>query len=222
VISDDTTGWNFDTSWKPAITIGIDGKVHVVWEDQTDGEWGADTEIMYVNYTAVGWSNATVISDDATGWNTGASYNPSIAIYSHVKVHVVWEDYTDGEWGTDTEIMYVNYTVAGWSNITVISDDPTGWNTGGSGYPCVIVDINGTVHVVWEDVIELLATESEILYSKTFISQPSDGDEPTNLIIVPLPDSSISLISPLGLGIICIAVATTAIITVIIIKRIEW
>ncbi len=221
VISDDATGWNDGTSWHSAITIDYNGNLHVVWEDQTDGEWGSDTEIMYVNYTAAGWSNATVISDDATGWNTGPSYNPSIAVYSYVKVHVVWEDYTDGEWGTDTEIMYVNYTVAGWSNITVISDDPTGWNTGGSLNPCVIVDINGTVHAVWEDYIYLTATESEILYSNTFISQPSDGDEPTNLIIVPLPDSSISLLSPLGLGIIGIAVAATAIITVIITKKIR-
>ncbi len=51
-----------------------------------------------------------MISDDETGWNTGASYLPAIAVDGSGTVHVVWYDYTDGAWGTDKEIMYCAYT----------------------------------------------------------------------------------------------------------------
>jgi len=110
----------------------------VVWYDGTAGPWGTDYEIMYVNYSSsAGWSNATVISDgfEGTYWNDGSSYYPSIAVDNSGNVHVVWEDDTAGPWGTDYEIMYVNYSSsAGWSNATVISDGFGGvyWNDGNS------------------------------------------------------------------------------------------
>ncbi|MHA1299026.1 MAG: sialidase family protein [Candidatus Helarchaeota archaeon] len=151
VISDDITRWNNDSSDYPSIAVDNNGVVHVVWEDTTNGAWGTDYEIMYANYTASGWSNATVISDDSTGWNTGDSYYPSIAVDNNGIVHVVWYDGTDGAWGNDIEIMYANNTGSGWSNATVISDDSTGWNTGGSVNPSITVDNNGIVHVVWCD-----------------------------------------------------------------------
>ncbi|MFX1313841.1 MAG: hypothetical protein ACFFHD_14720, partial [Promethearchaeota archaeon] len=101
--------WNDDDSYAPAIAIDSDNNLHVTWEDETDGPWGIDDEIMYANYTILtGWSNATVISDmyGNNSWNDGYSVNPAIAIGKNHIVHVIWEDYTDGVWGTDSEIMY--------------------------------------------------------------------------------------------------------------------
>ncbi|MFX0135281.1 MAG: hypothetical protein ACFFDN_16675, partial [Candidatus Hodarchaeota archaeon] len=114
------------------------------------GEWGNDSEIMYVNYTASGWSNATAISD-IYGWNDGDSEYASVTVDGSGNMHVVWSDHTDGEWGVDKEIMYANYTAAGWSNATVISDDITGWNDGQSDIPSIAVEDNGILHVVWWD-----------------------------------------------------------------------
>ncbi len=76
-------------------------------------------DYYYLKSSAVDFSNATVISDgyDGTYWNDGKSYDAAIAVDSSDRVHVVWEDYTDGVWGTDSEIMYATYNNAtGWSN----------------------------------------------------------------------------------------------------------
>ncbi len=165
VISDDSSGWNDWTSWYPAIATDNNGNIHVVWEDNTDGEWGTDVEIMYVNYTVAGWSNVTVISDDYTGWNDDSSRRPRIAVDNNGNIHVVWYDSTNGEYGNDIEIMYVNYTAAGWSNATVISDDYTGWNVHNSLNPDIAVDNNGNVHVVWyDDTDGEWGTDVEIMY----------------------------------------------------------
>jgi len=174
VISDGYDGiyWNDDVSTHPAITVDNSDRVHVVWQDDTDGVWGTDVEIMYANFTtATGWSNVTVISDgyDGTYWNDGSSYRPAITVDSSYRVHVVWHDFTDGVWGTDVEIMYVNFTTAtGWSNVTVISDgyDGTYWNDGNSFYPAITVDSSDRVHVVWYDYTHgVWGTDSEIMYA---------------------------------------------------------
>ncbi|NVM03954.1 MAG: VCBS repeat-containing protein [Candidatus Helarchaeota archaeon] len=165
VISDDYTGWNDERSDSPEIATDNNSNIHVVWWDDTNGEWGTDSEIMYANYTAAGWSNATLISD-IYGWNDDNSWNPSIAMDNNGNIHVAWLDYTDGEWGTDSEIMYTNYTVAGWSNATVISDDYTGWNDGTSTQTSISTDNDGNIHVVWEDATNgEWGTDTEIMYT---------------------------------------------------------
>ena len=176
VISDGYYGyyWNNDTSYEPDIAIDSLGSVHTVWSDDTDGIWGNDTEIMYTSYTeGVGWSNITVISDDATNWNDGISLEPKIALDNSGNIHVVWRDDTEGEWGTggNREIMYVNYTQGvGWSNITVISDGYNGtyWNVGVNNCPDLSIDNSGNIHVVWESSTPGewggYASDFEILY----------------------------------------------------------
>ncbi len=184
VISD-VYGWNDGGSYEPDIAIDKNDNIHVVWEDITDGEWGTDKEIMYANYTtAMGWSNATVISDDSFKWNDFQSADPSICIDNNSNIHVVWWDETNGEWGNDIEILYVNYTVSGWSNATLVSDDITGWNDGWSLNPDIITDENGVLHVVWFDgTIGEWGSDEEIMYANytsgwsnaTVISAGSNG-----------------------------------------------
>ncbi|MHA1299099.1 MAG: hypothetical protein ACTSO9_06600 [Candidatus Helarchaeota archaeon] len=112
VISDSRPPWNNDNSYNPSMAIDNNGVIHVVWYDETAGAWGTDYEIMYISYTASGWSNATVISDDSTGWNTGDSYYPSIAVDNNGIIHVAWTDNTAGSWGSDREIMYCRSMLA--------------------------------------------------------------------------------------------------------------
>ena len=88
--------------------------------------------------------------------------------------------------------------------------------------PSIAIDGFGNKHVVWQDQTDgEWGTDDEIMYSRSFVTQSSDNGEPINPTIISFPDPSISLLSPLGLGIICIAVAATVIITVIITKKIR-
>jgi len=164
VISDMYEGveWNNDTSDNPDIAVDNSGNLHVVWQDYSPGEWGggSECEILYANYTsATGkWSNVTVVSDMYQGveWNTDDSSDARIVVDSSDNLHVIWEDHTDGIWGTDKEIMYANYTSATgkWSNASVVSDGYGGvwdWNINNSVDAAIAVDDNDNLHVVWED-----------------------------------------------------------------------
>ncbi len=177
VISDDITLWNDDNSVQPSIAVDNSGNIHVVWMDNTNGIWGTDAEIMYVNYTqGVGWSSATIISDGYNNfyWNDGLSQEPSITVDSSGTVNVVWVDSTTGVWGggtLDPEIMYVNYTQGvGWSNATIISDGYNNyyWNDGGSMYPSIIANRSQNIYVVWSDDTEGVwgggVLDTEIMY----------------------------------------------------------
>ena len=107
----------------------------------------------------INYSNVTIVSDGFNGsyWNSGNSFSPSIAVDSKGNLHAVWHDYTNGKWGTDSEIMFVvRDPLTGWSNVTVISDGFGGsyWNVGSSYYADIAVIPNGNVHVVWYDLTD--------------------------------------------------------------------
>lgn len=176
VISDGYEGeyWNQDKSTRPSIAMDSDGNIHSVWEDYTSGEWGSPPEIMYTNYSRSNdISNATVISNnyDLTAINN-EDFRPSITIDTNNVIHVVWWGNPNGPWrysSSDYEILYVNYTQNnGWSNITIISDDSTNWNTDSSADPDIISDSNGNLHVVWKDRTsgpwQDSGSDSEIMY----------------------------------------------------------
>ena len=174
VISDGYNGvwWNLGTSAHPAVAVDAFGALHVVWMDASMDRFGPDLEIMYANYSvAQGWSNASIISDDQTGWNDDSSGYPAIAAGMNGSLHVVWDDDTDGMWGTDEEIMYRRYSPSsGWSSVAVISDTLAqnpwiGW--GNSFYPDIAVNAAGTIHVVWEDKTANAhwGTDGEIMYA---------------------------------------------------------
>ena len=179
--------WNTGDSTEASITVENNGTIHIVWMDFTAGKWGTDREIMYVNYTAAtGWSNATVISDGYNDnyWNTGDSNSPAIALNNNGTIHVVWHDSTIGEWGTDIEIMYVNYkAVTGWSNASVISDgyNENYWNTGSSYFPAITIDDSGIAYVVWQDDTMCVWPDSEIMYTHL---EPSPPENPQLLPLI--------------------------------------
>lgn len=160
IISDGYNGsyWNDAISRHPAITVDIANKLHVVWYDYTNGTWGTDIEIMYVSNSGSNWSNITIISDGYNGsyWNDGLSIDPDITFDNLGNIHVVWRDETNGTWGTDAEIMHVNYTQGvGWSNATIVSDGQNGIYSDNfpSWQPSLERDSSGNIHVVWLNYI---------------------------------------------------------------------
>ncbi|MFW9877134.1 MAG: hypothetical protein ACFFG0_28930 [Candidatus Thorarchaeota archaeon] len=206
VISDGFGGtyWNDGFCQLPSIAIDNSGNIHVVWEDWTIGPWGDDGEIMYASYSSsAGWSNVTVISDGFGGtyWNDGTSSWPSISTDDSGNIHVVWEDWTNGPWGVDPEIMYASYSSsAGWSNATVISDGFGGtyWNNGGSAEPSIAIDNNRNIHVVWEDNTDgPWGTDWEIMYTLLFEVVDSGASDNIIMIIIIV----VSIVGVVGVGI---------------------
>lgn len=129
--------WNTGFSNMPDIAVDSAAGVHVVWEDDTPG----NSEIFYKRSTDSGstWSAPIRLT-----WNTGFSNYPIIAVDSGSGIHVVWRDYSPGNY----EIFYKNSTNGG---ITWSAPKRLTWNTSPSMSPSIAVDSSDNIHVVWRD-----------------------------------------------------------------------
>ena len=140
--TDGGTSWGVDTrltsnsspSESPSMSVSS-STVHVVWFDSRDGNF----EIYYKRSTDGGtsWGADTKLSNSHS-----YSDAPAISVYGQV-VHVVWNDYRDG----NMEIYYKNSTNGGtsWGEDTRLTNDPAS-----SDNPCL--SASGTyVHIVWDD-----------------------------------------------------------------------
>jgi hypothetical protein len=124
------------TSHNNAWCIAANGNtIHTVWYDVRDGNY----EIYYKRSTdgGVNWGADTRLTN-----NTDGSYCPSIAVSGSV-VHVVWDDYRDGNY----EIYYKRSIDSGvnWGADTRLTN-----NTAGSENPSIAVS-GSIVHTVWTD-----------------------------------------------------------------------
>jgi len=141
--------WNSGDSWYPAIAADSSGNIHVVWMENTPGNW----EIYYKKSTDGGatWSTKRLT------WNSGTSAYPAIAAESSGNIHVVWYDNTPG----NAEIYYKKSTdgSATWQATKRLT-----WNSGTSAYPAIAADSSGNIHVVWYDYTP---GNAEIYYKKS-------------------------------------------------------
>ena len=129
--------WNGGISEFPSIAVSPNNSIHVVWQDQTPGNY----EIFYKRSTNNGtsWSGLTRLT-----WNESDSWKPNITISSDNNIHIAWYDRTPGNW----EIFYKRSTTNGasWSVPTRLT-----WNTGLSGDPNLTADSGNFIHLVWCD-----------------------------------------------------------------------
>jgi hypothetical protein len=127
--------WNSTSSQMPAIVIGSNNHVHVVWYDYAPGNF----EIFNKRSTDGGatWSVRRLT------YNSGASDHPAIAVDSNNHLYVVWRDYSPGS----EEILYKNSTDGGasWTTRRLT------YNSGYSTVPAICADSNNHIHVVWHD-----------------------------------------------------------------------
>ncbi len=140
--------WNSGVSLSPSSAIDPDGNIHLVWENDTPGNY----EIYYKKSTNGGnsWTTKRIT------WNSGWSNHPDITLDTGDGLHLVWEDYTPSNW----EVYYKKSIDedASW-----ISQRMT-WNSGHSNGSCIITDSSYHVHIFWHDTS---SGNHEIFYKKS-------------------------------------------------------
>jgi hypothetical protein len=123
----------------PTLAIGLDGSVHVAWEEMRDGDW----DIYYARLEGVeAFSSPTLVSDDAAGTD---QIRPAIAVGRDGSVHLAWQDSRAGNWDVD----YARSTDGGdtfGANLRVNEE-----TRGQQIDPAIGVDGQGRVHVTWAD-----------------------------------------------------------------------
>ena len=116
----------------PVIRAGREGSVHVVWADDSPGNF----DIFYARWNGTKWSNPTNLSN-----NERLSLHPRIAIDSIGQVHVTW---MDGDAEGESDILHSQLVESVWSTPRNISN-----LKGVSQRPQIEVDATGAVHIIW-------------------------------------------------------------------------
>lgn len=132
-----------------AIVGDSEGNVHIVWEDNRDGNW----EIYYTKLNSLG---ETLVDDVRITDNESYSREPAIAIDSRDNVHLVWYDGRDGS----MEVYYAVLDINGeriLDNIRLVSDVSDSYD------PAIAVDSDDNIHIAWTDWMDGSAS---IMYSQ--------------------------------------------------------
>jgi len=128
---------NLGLSMRPDIATDLSSNPHMVWSDNTPGNY----EIYYEKSVDGGsaWITAKRIS-----WIPGWSGAPTIAADFSGSLHVVWPDNSPG----NSEIYFRKSTDGGatWTYARRIT-----WTPGASYVPVIAADPSGNLHLVWDD-----------------------------------------------------------------------
>jgi hypothetical protein len=131
-----TGGWGWPE--QPSIRADSGNNIHIVWQNYTPL---FHQRIYYKRSTDCGktWFQTYQLT-----WTTGESWSPSIAVDTKNGIYVVWKEKTP----ENHEIFYIHSTDSGatWVGTTRLT-----WNAGKSCLPSIAVDLEGGVHVVWQD-----------------------------------------------------------------------
>ncbi len=142
--------WTSGQSENAAIAVDASGKIHVVWQDATTGNF----EIYYKKSPdgGVTWTTGQRLT-----FTSGSSGSPAIAVDTSLNLHVVWQDDTSGNY----EIYHKKSTDGGlaWTTSKRLT-----WTSGGSEHPAIGVGSSGNLHVVWSDNSP---GNDEIFYAKS-------------------------------------------------------
>lgn len=125
-------------SAQPAIAMGQDDAIHVIFSDTTKGE--SNKDIYYVCSRDGGekWSPAIDISN-----TPGASYDPALSVSAEGTVHAAWADTTTGD--SRPDIYYVQSKNDTWTKPTNVSNSPRV-----STHPTIACS-RGNVYLSWSD-----------------------------------------------------------------------
>lgn len=151
--------WNLAESSNPSITADSENGIHVVWHDNTPGNY----EIYYKHSTDNGitWSGPKRLT-----WNKGNSFGPSITSDPNNRIHIVWQDVTFGNY--DIFHKYSTDNGNSWSLLKRLT-----WNRINLNEPAITSDLNNGIHIAWHDktlgndeIFYRNSTNSGVLWSK--------------------------------------------------------
>ena len=130
--------WTAENSETPSLAVDSCSRVHVVWFDETPGNW----EIFYKRSTDLGatWGAPTRMT-----WTPNNSYSASVSIGFDNRVHVAWYERTSA---SNNDIFYKRSTDGG---TTWLAPVRLTWNSGRSYSPAIAADTASRVHLVWKD-----------------------------------------------------------------------
>jgi hypothetical protein len=122
-------------SRNPGIAAGLDGSLHVAWEDQRDG----NEEIYYRRRAPGGeW-----MPEERLTFDELPSHEPAPAVAASGRVHLVWSDAYPGNF----EIIHCyRDRDASWSAQRRLTNHP-----GTSRSPATVVDSADELHLLWQD-----------------------------------------------------------------------
>ncbi len=127
--------WTPGETGVPAIAIGSDNIIHVVWPDDTPGNF----ELYHRRSTDGGttWSMNKRLT-----WTSGDSHYPAVATGPGNSIHIVWHDETPG----NLEVYHKRSTDGGetWGATKRLT-----WTSLNSNEPDIAIDSGGTIHVVY-------------------------------------------------------------------------
>jgi BNR repeat-like domain/BNR repeat-containing family member len=136
-LSNQRLTYNSGSSFIPAIAVDSSGHLHLVWHDDTSGNY----EIYYKKSTDGG---ATWTTSRRLTWNSGGSEAAVVAVDPSGYLHVVWSDDTSG----NREIYYKKSTDGG---ATWMTSQRLTWNSGVSVSPALAIDPSAHLHLIWQD-----------------------------------------------------------------------
>ena len=125
----------------PAMAVGADRKIHVVWSDDSriPGNNPYMTDILYACYDGENWSEPVMLS----GLDTTYSASPRIAVDSYGYPHVVWQH---NSIFYNCDVYYTSLTDSGWMEPLNLTP-----NTTSAYQPDIVIDSQDRIHVVWPD-----------------------------------------------------------------------
>jgi len=129
--------WTSGASRGPALGVDSSHTLHVVWQDNTSGNY----EVYHKSRPGEGttWSPTKRLT-----WTLSVSALPDIAIDSGDSIHVVWHDSPSG----NQEIYFKSSTDKGmtWSSAKRLT-----WTSGASSQNAICGYSDTVIHVVWND-----------------------------------------------------------------------
>lgn len=123
----------------PAVVADILGAIHVVWQDNRDGNY----EIYYKKFDGK-WSKDSRITNDKYN-----SHNPKIISDSAANLHLVWSNQEN-----DVSYVYYKKFVSPRPLIKAVQDVKVNIDTGAAGQaePTLSINTHGDIFICWADV----------------------------------------------------------------------
>ncbi len=130
---------NSSDQTNPAVALGTDDKLYVVWQDNREGDWD-----IYGSTSTGGttWSVEQRLVDSDDNYN---QTNPALAVDSQSpnRAHVVWQEGGAGDRNIYIATSSNNFVT---NTVTPITSNPSDQTD-----PAIAVDSSYTVYVLWTD-----------------------------------------------------------------------